>query len=225
MTEPLFVDTQGLRSAGEKLRSLDLPEPPPSIAVPGTNPVAAALNETVPVIELPVHDGLRTVAASLSATAEKFVTAATTYAESDRRLGEKLAQHAFGSTAATVRDGSEQATTLASAARITSAATELAADTPAAVGGAEILSGLAMAPQLGQMATVAGTAGSAVQSIVQSVQGAVTTVPATAAAPDEDREKDGDEDGAAAGEQSTEAVPLAATVDATAAATTAESTL
>lgn len=197
MTEPLFVDTQGLHSAGQTLQSLELPTPPAPVVVAGTDPVATAISATAPVVEEPVVVGLGAVAANLSDTAGKFVTAATTYAESDRRLGEKLAQHTFTS-------GESSHGT--SAGRLSATTTVASAELPA-VADDTVLGAAPMITQLGQVATFTGTVGSTALGVTQSVQGAVGNVPAAAAAPQE--EDDDDRDGAAAGEESGPRAPVA----------------
>ena len=76
MAEPLAVDPSRLKDAGTDLRGQVFPVPPPSIVAPGTDPVSAAINETLPILESPVIDGLRDAKAALTYTASNIDTAA-----------------------------------------------------------------------------------------------------------------------------------------------------
>ncbi|SPM39503.1 hypothetical protein BN1232_00132 [Mycobacterium numidiamassiliense] len=90
MTESLVVDPARLKAAGVTLRDQVLPAPPAPISAAGADPVSAAINVTMPVIEGPVVTGLPDVQAALTNTGSKIVTAAERYAETDQLLGEHV---------------------------------------------------------------------------------------------------------------------------------------
>ena len=90
MLEPLQVDSSRLRDAGNTLRDQVFPEPPAPISAVGTDSVSAAINETMPVIESPVLDGLPAVKAALGRTGSNIAAAADLYAETDQILGEHV---------------------------------------------------------------------------------------------------------------------------------------
>ncbi len=88
MSDKLSVDPVSLRQAGESLQGLVLPEPPPPLAAAGTDPVSAAVNQTMPLIESPVVEGLPAVNEALRRTGSNIVAAAATYVATDQRLSE-----------------------------------------------------------------------------------------------------------------------------------------
>src|ERR1700753_4026180 len=88
MTESLIVDPARLKAAGAILRDQVLPTAPPPISATGGDPVSAAINVTMPIIESPVIDGLPEVQAALTNTGTKIIAAADRYAETDQLLGE-----------------------------------------------------------------------------------------------------------------------------------------
>jgi hypothetical protein len=90
MTESLVVDPARLKAAGVTLRDQVLPAPPAPMSATGSDAVSAAINETLPIIESPVVDGLPDAQAALTNTASKIVTAADMYAETDQLLGEHV---------------------------------------------------------------------------------------------------------------------------------------
>ena len=90
MTDSLVVDPARLKAAGIALRDQVLPASPPPISATGSDSVSAAINETLPIIESPVVDGLPDVQTALTNTASKIVTAADMYAETDQLLGEHV---------------------------------------------------------------------------------------------------------------------------------------
>lgn len=95
MTKPLIVDPARLEIAGTKLGSLSIPAAPPTIAAPGTDAVSAAINETLPIIESPVVEGLPTAEAALAQTGSKISAAATMYADADHMLGQRIDEVQF----------------------------------------------------------------------------------------------------------------------------------
>jgi hypothetical protein len=95
MTESLVVDPARLKSAGTTIRDQVLPTAPAPISAAGSDPVSAAINVTMPIIESPVTDGLRDVQAALTNTGSKIVTAADRYAETDQLLGEHVSTVQF----------------------------------------------------------------------------------------------------------------------------------
>jgi hypothetical protein len=90
MTESLVVDPARLKAAGVTLRDQVLPVPPPPISATGSDSVSTAINETLPIIESPMVDGLPDAQTALTNTGSKIVTAADMYAETDQLLGEHV---------------------------------------------------------------------------------------------------------------------------------------
>ncbi|KZS58302.1 hypothetical protein A4G26_14400 [Mycobacterium kansasii] len=110
MAEPLAVDPARLIAAGSKLAELVFPTLPAPIAATGSDPISAAINETMPGIESLVSDGLPGVTAALKRTATSMATAADIYSKADQSLGDALTQYQFGS------DGQREASGVAGAA-------------------------------------------------------------------------------------------------------------
>ena len=69
------------------LQDLTFPAVPPSTSLSGVDSVAAAINETLPVVESPVRSGLPAIKAAVTRTGSTIVTAAHIYAETDQTLG------------------------------------------------------------------------------------------------------------------------------------------
>jgi hypothetical protein len=90
MTESLVVDPARLKAAGATIRDQVMPTAPSPMSAPGSDPVSAAINVTMPIIESPVTEGLPGVQAALTNTGSKIVTAADRYAETDQLLGEHV---------------------------------------------------------------------------------------------------------------------------------------
>jgi hypothetical protein len=90
MTDSLVVDPARLKTAGIALRDQVLPVSPPPISATGSDAVSAAINQTLPIIESPVVDGLPDAQTALTNTGSKIVTAADMYAETDQLLGEHV---------------------------------------------------------------------------------------------------------------------------------------
>jgi hypothetical protein len=90
MTESLVVDPARLKAAGVTLRDQVLPVPQPPISATGSDSVSTAINETLPIIESPMVDGLPDAQTALTNTGTKIVTAADMYAETDQLLGEHV---------------------------------------------------------------------------------------------------------------------------------------
>jgi hypothetical protein len=90
MTDSLVVDPARLKAAGIVLRDQVVPASPPPISATGSDSVSAAINETLPIIESPVVDGLPDAQTALTNTGSKVVTAADMYAETDQLLGEHV---------------------------------------------------------------------------------------------------------------------------------------
>jgi len=111
MTEPLTVDPSRLQTAGAQLEGLNLPAPPPHFVAPGTDSVSAAINETLPIIESPVTDGLPKVEAALTRTGSSIVVAAGLYADTDQRLGEHVGSVQFLAGEAPSDDASDDSST------------------------------------------------------------------------------------------------------------------
>ena len=88
MTDKLNVDPLSLRLAGESLQAWTLPTPPPPLAAAGSDPVSAAVNQTMPLVETPVVEGLPAVNDALRRTGSNIVAAAATYVSADQRLSE-----------------------------------------------------------------------------------------------------------------------------------------
>jgi hypothetical protein len=105
MTDSLVVDPARLKAAGVTLRDQVLPTPPAPISAPGPDAVTAAINVTMPIIELPVIDGLPDVQAALTNTGSKIVTAADRYAETDQLLGEHVGTVQFSAAGEQQRTG------------------------------------------------------------------------------------------------------------------------
>ncbi|KZS56910.1 hypothetical protein [Mycobacterium ostraviense] len=97
MAEPLAVDPARLIAAGSKLAELVFPTLPAPIAATGSDPLSAAINETMPGIESLVSDGLPGVSAALKRTATSMSTAADIYSKADQSLGDALTQYQFDS--------------------------------------------------------------------------------------------------------------------------------
>lgn len=97
MAEPLAVDPARLIAAGSKLADLVFPALPAPIAATGSDPISAAINETMPGIESLVSDGLPGVSAALKRTATSMATAADIYRKADQSLGDALTQYQFDS--------------------------------------------------------------------------------------------------------------------------------
>lgn len=97
MAEPLAVNPARLVAAGSKLAELVFPTLPPPLTATGSDPVSAAINETMPGIESLVSNGLPGVSAALKRTAASMTTAAQIYTQADQSLGDALAQYQFGS--------------------------------------------------------------------------------------------------------------------------------
>jgi hypothetical protein len=91
----LVVDPARLKAAGVAVRDQQLPAAPPPMSAPGADPVSAAINETLPIIESPVIKGLPEAQAALTNTGTKIVTAADMYAQTDQRLGENVSTVQF----------------------------------------------------------------------------------------------------------------------------------
>jgi hypothetical protein len=90
MTDSLVVDPARLKAAGTTIRDQVMPTAPPPMSAPGSDPVSAAINVTMPIIESPVIEGLPDVQAALTNTGSKIITAADRYAETDQLLGENV---------------------------------------------------------------------------------------------------------------------------------------
>jgi hypothetical protein len=77
------------------LGSLGFPAAPAPIVAGGTDSVSSAINETLPIIESPVIDGLPAVKAALARTGSSISVAASMYADTDQRLGDHISQVQF----------------------------------------------------------------------------------------------------------------------------------
>lgn len=95
MAEPLAVDPARLIAAASKLTELVFPTPPAPVAVPGSDAVSAAINNTMSGIESLVTDGLPGVTAALQRTATSMGAAADVYTKADQSLGQALALFGF----------------------------------------------------------------------------------------------------------------------------------
>jgi hypothetical protein len=90
MTDSLVVDPARLKAAGITLRDQVLPASPPPISATGSDSVSSAINQTLPIIESPVVDGLPDAQTAVTNTGSKIVAAADMYAETDQLLGEHV---------------------------------------------------------------------------------------------------------------------------------------
>ncbi|OMC11912.1 hypothetical protein [Mycobacterium sp. SP-6446] len=166
--------------------------------------MSAAINETLPIIESPVTDGLPAVQAALKKTGSSIAAAAAIYADTDSRLGDHLTRVEF----------------LAAGEKPESAPPDTPEDgkkpsppKPAPQPGTPM-------PQLGQLAGAAGSLG----SVMQGMQGAMGSMagggpkPAQLADsnkkdPSSDDEKDQprpDAEGAAPGAEASQNAPVEA---------------
>jgi hypothetical protein len=200
MTKPLTVDTSRLQAAGETLHSTVFPPFPAPVAAAGTDAISAAINETMPIIEAPVADGLPAAKAALDQTATKMASAAAIYSTADQTLGQQLAVQQFA-------DAQPRARATASPADTIALTMSAAADDAAAA-----LTETDIASQVGQFVAGAGMATSTAQNIAQGVQGVQGVVGSFSAgatpAEDDENEPETTEDGAAAGEPMLESVPV-----------------
>jgi hypothetical protein len=90
MSDSLVVDPARLKAAGIALRDEVLPASPPPMSAAGSDSVSAAINQTLPIIESPVVDGLPDAQTALTNTGSKIVAAAAMYAETDQLLGQHV---------------------------------------------------------------------------------------------------------------------------------------
>ncbi len=220
MTEPLAVDPPRLKAAGMTLRGLVFPAPPPPIVASGTDSVSAAINETLPVVESPVIDGLPAVAAAVTRTGSSIVTAANMYAETDQTLGDHVGKVQFlvAGEKRAVAASMDQLTT-AAAEKPNDGETPTAPD-PALQPAQPVFDQIPT--QLGQVAAMAGTMAPVtqnMQTVMSTVQGAAGNMGNAGASPaqlaDEATKADGEEeqrpesaDGAAPGERASGSVPV-----------------
>ena len=215
MTEPLIVDPARLETAGSALQTLAFPAAPPRLVVGGTDALSAAIDETLPVVEAPVVDGLPAVRAALTRTGSSITAAAGIYAETDQRLSEHVSRVPFTATGE-VRSSSARRAKTAAAEQSDDVETPAAPESPAPPG----LSLPSMPPigPLAQYGQTAGIAGSTAQSVMQSAQGAMSGMPGGPAAPAQlsdstEPERPGDDDaeavadGAAPGGRTSESAP------------------
>ncbi|OMC55801.1 hypothetical protein A5747_00280 [Mycobacterium sp. IS-836] len=167
--------------------------------------MSAAINETLPIIESPVTDGLPAVQAALKKTGSSIAAAAAIYADTDSRLGDNLTQVQF----------------LAAGEKPESAPPDKPEDgkkpsppKPAPQPGTSM-------PQPGQLAGAAGSLG----SVMQGMQGAMGSMAGGGPKPaqladsnkkdpssaDEEKQQPGpDAEGAAPGAEASENAPVEA---------------
>lgn len=216
MAQRLTVDTVRLAGAGFTLQDLAFPAHPAPITVAGTDSVSAAVNETMPVIESPVIEGMPAAKAALARTASNVAAAAGMYADADHLLGRPLAEQEFAAaqSVAARRADAARADQQAFGASSDEPQGEAAADQPADTARLpEIPSAvMELAPQLNQ---IAGTAGTFTQSIVQGAQGATQNQPLAEQTDAEPEEQPDQTEGAAPGVQEAEGVPILLGVEAT----------
>ena len=221
MTEPLAVDPPRLKAAGTTLRGLVFPAPPAPIVASGTDAVSAAINETLPVIESPVIEGLPAVKAAVTRNGSNIVTAANMYAETDQRLGDHVGSVPFLAAGDSPASG-------VSANRLMGAAEDKPDDSeaptppgPAPQPAQPVFDQIPT--QLGQVAALAGSMAPVtqnMQTVMSTVQGAAGNMGSAGASPaqlaDETTKADAEEeqrpesvpDGAAPGEQASGSVPV-----------------
>jgi len=212
MTEPLVVDPSRLKNAGTELRNQIFPVLPSPIAAPGADSISTAINETLPIIESPVNEGLPAVKAALTRTSANIVTAADLYAEIDQRMGEHVNQVQFLAAA----QGSPAG---ASAARLTTGARSgQSADGQTAAAPTTAARLTDAVPRLGELTGTAGALGTLTQSVMQGTQSAAGSMPASGRmspqlADETEKRDDGEPhpekpaDGAAPGDQASESIP------------------
>ncbi|MBW0014172.1 hypothetical protein [Mycobacterium sp.] len=190
MTDSLVVDPARLKAAGIALRDQVLPESPPQISATGSDPVSAAINQTMPIIESPVVEGLPDAQGALANTGSKIVAAADLYAETDQLLGEHVGTVQFLAASdqrATGAGGETSDKQSAATADKNDAAAAEKADTTPAAGVASNLNQVSAMTQAAQPAT------QGMQSVMSSVQqmtGGVGNAGASPAKPADDNKAD-----------------------------------
>lgn len=92
MIDPLVVDPSRLESAGTELQGVVFPVLPSSVVATGKDSVSSALNETLPIIESPVIDGLPAIKTAVARTGSNITAAAQIYADTDQRLVAHVSQ-------------------------------------------------------------------------------------------------------------------------------------
>lgn len=227
MTQPLIVDTLRLKRAGAALQALAVPDPPVPIAVAGTDPVSVAINESLPVIESPVSDGLPVAQSALAKTAANLLEAAYRYADTDQQLGRPLHQQEFATTRGVAQSSpaTSQSDRRASMAKSELKETPAADQKPHPAVPSDVLpQAPGNAAELGQQFNqIMGTAQTFTQSIFQSPQGASQNQPLEDRVLEDGQRTDTDEeehpadevvDGAAPGDEARQRVPTGVGVDA-----------
>ena len=191
-----------------------------------------AINETLPVIESPVCDGLPVAQTALAKTSRNLLAASYRYADTDQQLGKPLAAKEFATSqratpqpvASTLRATSpdDQPVSAAHEEPLAAAAQDKVPtpDVPTDAVVPQIPGG---ATDMGQQfSQIMGTTQSFVQNMYQTVQGSAQNQPLTDEVLDEDKETDFDAeetrdeefvDGAAPGVEAGEKVPTGVGVD------------
>ncbi|MEE6178182.1 hypothetical protein [Mycobacterium sp. 050134] len=174
MSDQLIVDPPRLKDAGSDLRAHVLPAAPPPIAATGADPVAAAINATMPVIETPVLDGLRDIKVALRQTGSKFAAAAGIYADADQSISDRLIGVEF--FAASDGDAYRADRNILPRSDRPAGGESLVDETRKSPGTPDLLSTLGPnVPKLGDAANATQTASTFAQSLVQGFQGAAPT--------------------------------------------------
>jgi hypothetical protein len=226
MTDSLVVDPARLRAAGIALRDQVLPASPPPISATGADSISTAINQTLPIIESPVVEGLPDAQAALTNTGSKVVTAADMYAETDQLLGEHVGtvqflaarnQQPAGAMAETADKKSEEKirkkTDTTPSAAVTTNLNQLSAMTQAAQ---PVTQGLQSVMSSAQQATGGmGNAGAPPAKLADDTKNDDTKKPDESTTGDAQlvEATTADSDGAAAGGQGSGSVPAQPPID------------
>lgn len=216
MAEKLSVDPALLQAAATRLEELTYPAPLSPFYLPARDPVSAAIDETLPVIEAPVINGLPAIKAANTRTGSRLAVAASIYADTDRRLADYLSQLEVSSTSQT----RPPAVSRLPGGRAMHWPDDARRHGPArAAPAAQFVPAPAQLGQISELATAVGPTAQHVQAVTSVLQGAVQgagtnigTRPDNPAHPPA-KEYPGDE-GDAPGEQALPNVFRSATADA-----------
>ncbi|WP_205875419.1 hypothetical protein [Mycobacterium camsae] len=135
--------------------------------------MSAAINKTMPIIEMPVIDGLPAIKAANNATGSRLAVAAGIYADTDRALGSYLSQVEISPTSRTRPPDASRVP----GGRISWSPDDVTRYGPALTAPSAALPQFDAAPaQLGQVSevsTAVGPTAQGVQAVTSAIQGAV----------------------------------------------------